>query len=437
VIQTKNQQKNPRIVQITSLDRKGRGKGTTNTGGVLAVPYTIPGEEVLAEKHPRKLGTVVDILQPAAQRTQPRCRHFTHCGGCALQHISYDHQLRLKREKVAELFQRHDIPWAINDLPITGSPDYAYRNRMDFVWWYDGRFGLRRAGKWNAMENLEECHLLPQEVMELVLELKRRALSLGLPFRDQKKRVRGLRYFIIRRGVFTSDVMVNIVSDSMDIPPELWADSSAITSVYQLINNNLERDTSDGEPVHLAGYPYYREKILGHEFQIGPTCFFQPNPVVTQEMVRYVRTLLTSSGTRTGLLDLYCGVGVFSILLADLFPKAIGIESHFESIVSARENDGKSAVQFIHSEAERTDTSLWKGLDTLVVDPPRTGLHPDVIQAMLGHPFRDVVYVCCNPVRGVEDLAVLQAKYTIKSVHLFDQFPQTPHVEMIAHLVQH
>ncbi len=425
--------KNLRTVRISHLEKKGRGVGKTDTGGQLTVPYTIPGELIEVEKLKRKEGRVVKVTEPSPHRIHPLCKHFTVCGGCAWQHIDYEHQLTIKKKSIADLISHHSIPIDIVNIDIVPSPPYEYRNRMDYVWWFDGRFGLRQRGKWHSIVNLEECHLLPQPVMKIVFEVNRRVQNAGLPFRDQKKKIPGLRYLIIRRGVFTGEVMLLFVTDPMELPHSLWKELEGINSVYQLINDNLENDNSDGRPVHVAGEIFLRENICGKTFKYGPRSFFQPNPVMAEKMVEHIRALLLQEDySKKGLLDLYCGVGLFSALLVDHFREVKGIECSEEAVNAAKENAKNLPATFLCEDAIKISQEHFTDTDVLIADPPRVGIHPKTLQSIKNHPFRRIIYVSCNPRRGLEDIEKLSEQYDIQSIRLFDQFPQTPHVEMIA-----
>lgn len=425
-----------RVCRIEQFDAKGRGTGPTDTGGRLAVPYTIPGEVVEVEKLRRQEGRLRRVLEPSPVRIEPACAHFGVCGGCAWQHIDYAAQRQLKLDQIRERLSALDLCPEEESLCLEPSPPYAYRNRMDFIWWHDGRFGLRERGKWFSVVDLHECRLLPEEVMHTALEVNRRARALGLPFRDAKHQTPGLRYLVVRRGIFTGDLMVNFVSDPMDLPASLWEGLEGVTSVYQLVNDNLENDLSDGIPARLWGNPSYQERILDRIFEVGPRSFFQPNPAVAEKMAAYVRDRVNHRERRGGLLDLYCGIGLFSVCLADLFDHVTGVENNPEAVHWARINAAGLPISFVAEDAETWLARPRREFDTLLVDPPRTGLPPRVIQAVLGQLFPNIVYVSCNPGRGLEDIAALAPHYRLHSARLFDQFPQTPHVELIAFLVR-
>ncbi len=438
-----NNQTNPkkvflRTVHISHLDRKGVGVGKTHTGGELKVPYTLPGELVEAQKLRRRDGRLLQVTEPSLHRIEPDCCHFSDCGGCSWQHIDYAYQLQLKRERVADRLREFDFPIRAENLEIDASEPFAYRNRMDFLWWFNGDFGLRRRGKWYSAVNLHECHLLPKSVMDVALEVNRRVQKMGFTFRDSKNHTGGLRYLIIRHGVFTQNIMLSFVSDPMPIPASLWDGLDEVISVYQLINDNAENDLSDGEAVHLWGEPYYYEKIGSHKFCVGPRSFFQPNPAVATRMVSHLRDGVSSLDSRKGLIDLYCGIGLFTISLADCFEKGMGIENNPEAIALAKRNawglSGRSPVHFVCMDAEKWDWERLQNYDTLLIDPPRTGLHDSVLALLKRRPFPQLIYVSCNPTRGIADLAQLQEVYELASMKLFDQFPQTPHVEFIAFL---
>lgn len=418
-----------RIVHIHGFDKKGHGSGETETGGRVAVPYSIPGETVEAVKR-RRVGTLVRVVEPSPHRTEPVCRHFGVCGGCRWQHVEYGHQLEWKRRRVRAKFDALGVDTTGFEMPVQPSPPYGYRNRMDFVWWFDGRLGLREQGKWHKMVNLEECRLVDEGTMEAVFEANRRAHALGLPFHDQKYRRPGLRYAIVRRGIYTGDLMLNLVSDPMNLPAELYEGLPGVTSVYQLVNADPESAVSDGEPVHRWGETRYRERILGREFIAGPRTFFQPNPAVAETMVECALEWAGNIQPRRFLADLYCGAGLFTAFLSEQFERTAGIELSGEALDCARLN--APAADFIECGAESMDAAWIEGSDLLLADPPREGLLPKALDAVRAARPGAILYVSCNPARGAEDIQTLLADYRLAGIRLFDQFPQTPHVEMMA-----
>lgn len=428
--------RNHRTAHITSLDAKGRGVGITDTGGIITVPFTIPGERVEVEKLKRKQGKILRFIDTSEFRIESRCRHFGACGGCSWQHIRYEKQLQLKRLRIWMKLRDYDIHVPFDEITIEPSSPFSYRSRMDFIWWHDGRFGLREAGKWYSIVNLNECHLLSDYCMNIAFTINRRAHDLNLPFRDAKHKIPGLRYLILRRGVFTNEIMLLLVSDRMEIPETLWSGFDSVTSVYQLINDQFENDLSDGKPRHLWGNQTYRESIQGHLFEIGPRSFFQPNPLVAEKMVEYVRRLVLEIPEKHSVVDLYCGIGLFAISLSDQFDEIVGIENNAEAIDLARKNTISSNSMFHVSDAEQWIASCDCRHDFLLVDPPRTGLPTSVVSLLADRPFNHFIYVSCNPNRGIEDIATLSTAYRLVSIRLFDQFPQTPHVEMIAYLTR-
>lgn len=424
-----------RRARIESLDAKGRGLATADTGARMTVPYVIPGEFVEAEKS-RRTDRLLQILEASPHRVEPQCAHFTVCGGCAWQHIDYTHQLRLKQEAILEWMRASGLTAPTQAPLIDPSPPFGYRNRMDFVWWHDGRFGLREAGKWRSIVDLRECHLIPPEVMTAALEVNRRARELNLPFRDGRGRIPGLRYLVVRRSVFTDQIMLLFVSDPMELPSDLWDGLERVISVFQLVNADLENDASDGEPVHLWGETTYRERLLGRDFLVGPRSFFQPNPVMAARMVEHIRSLL-GERKRERLLDLYCGVGFFSSTLADRFEKTLGVECVAEAIDYAKKNCADLPnAHFELLEAERIDALPTDDFDVLLLDPPRSGVHPKTLKWIEHRHFPEIVYVSCNPRLALQEIARLDGLYALSSLRLFDQFPQTAHVEMIAHLTR-
>ena len=418
------------------MNAKGQGVGTSQTGGRLVVPGAIPGECVEVIKR-RKRCPVLRILEPSPDRVGPRCIHFGQCGGCAWQHVEYEHQLHLKRETVLTEFRQKGIDLSHLSVHIEPSEPFYYRHRMDFVWWRDGRFGLRRRDDWRSIVNLDECHLLPAHVFQIAAEVHRRVQADGLPLWDSLQKRPGMRYLVIRTAHFTGETMLAFVSDALPLPPALWEGLDGVTSVYQLLNENLESDLSDGIPHHLAGNETIQEEMLSRRFHIGPNTFFQPNPAMAACLVDCLRGWMRQGEKpRKKMMDLYCGVGLFSILLGDLFEEVLGVEVSEPSICLAIRNAGKGKYRFLHSDAASLPPEVWNDVDVLLVDPPRDGLHPKALQAVRAAAPAEVLYVSCNPRRGIEDISALLNAFTIRQVQLFDQFPETPHVEMAVHLVR-
>ena len=273
--------------------------------------------------------------------------------------------------------------------------------------------------------------------MDIAFEINRRVQRAGLPFRDQRMKIPGLRYLVMRLGVFTDELMVCFVSDPMEIPANLYEGLDRVVSVYQLVKVSLENDLSEGDPVHLWGKTTYRENILGHNYEVGPCSFFQPNPAVAEKMVLHVRDILLSSPHRPiHLLDLYCGLGLFSIATADVADSVLGIELVEEAVNLANQNADGTKARFLCMEADKITPELLAPFTTLLADPPRIGLSPFVVDVIRQSAFDEIIYVSCNPARGIDDISKLLDLYELKSVTLFDQFPETPHVEMIAHLIK-
>ena len=395
----------------------GRAVGR-HAGKAIFVPYAIPGERITAritdERKRYAFAEGVELLQASPQRVLPRCVHFgpEKCGGCHFQHIAYEAQLQYKREVVADQLQRiggfADPPVR----PTLPSPQpWAYRSHATFHVNADGR--LCFVGTDNTtLVPIEECHILRPELWELLS-----LLDLDVP---ELERVR------LQVGSAPNDRMI-VLSTRDDSVPELLVDLPV--SVNFLL--------SDNEPVNLVGESHVRYTVRGHTFRVTAGGFFQVNLPVAELLVDEVLDRLQLQGDEA-VLDLYAGVGLFTAFLAERAALVTSVESYPPAVTDADANLADfDNVDLIEGNVEAVLPVLDESYDAVVLDPPRSGVDVRVLDALGELAPRTVVMVSCEPSTLARDAQRLVRKgYRLLSVQPLDMFPQTYHVESVAHFVR-
>jgi 23S rRNA (uracil-5-)-methyltransferase RumA len=350
------------------------------------------------------------------------CPHYGRCGGCSLQHVPYEQQLDQKRMAISKLLGREPDE-------VMPSPEIVhYRNRMDYVVSGNLAIGLRERGKWWSHVDITKCPLQSPEADSLRNSFREFARERGLEGYDVRRHEGLLRYLVIREGKFTGERMAAVVTTRPI--PDVVSEFSPDVRIDSLLNgvNGGPADTSRADQVLVVrGNRGISEKLLGYRFWLELNTFFQTNPYTAELMVKFVRDEV--SGSRT-VYDLYSGVGTFTIPAAEVSEYAVGVESDPSSVELARRNavDNGSRADFMTARAESLGAI---DADTVILDPPRAGVHPKVIGLLLSSSPSRIIYLSCNPARQAEDIARLRG-YSIDRLIMVDQFPHTPHVETVA-----
>jgi 23S rRNA (uracil1939-C5)-methyltransferase len=403
-----------RTVRLESLVHGGAALGRDG-GRVVFVPFGLPGELVrvaIVEERPDYLrGRLLEVIEPSPDRVAAPCVYFGACGGCNWQHLAYPAQLEAKRQIVVEQLERLG---KFSDPPVRptiGSSDpWHYRNQARFSARRSGHLGFTRSDQRRFLQ-IDYCLIMQPPINAVLAELQGRALG------------RRLHQVVVRAGARTGDLLVN---------PK--------------VGNGLE-------PVP-SGQPFYREALLGREFVVSPSSFFQVNTrpdrrdlssVVADPPadVSQAELLVLLARDRLGLtgdewiVDAYCGVGVFALLLAPYCAGVVGIEESASSLRDARANLGDTLnVSLVQAKVEEALPKLEGRLDAIVIDPPRAGCRPPVLRAILDRQPRRVFYVSCEPSTLARDLRVLvDGGYRLEEVQPVDLFPQTYHIETCTTLV--
>lgn len=429
---------------VERLAADGSGVISRPEGKPYLVYNTIPGETVnatvvkrSAEGHRARLD---EIVASSPDRVEPRCPYAAECGGCKWQHMAYARQTREKFDRLNATFSEAGIPCPVESI-VPCPVQLYYRNRMDFVFGRNGELGLKLPDRWWATLDLETCFLLSEESAAIVNDVRAWTKSTGLPFWNSKTHEGFFRYLVIREGKNTNERMVTLVtSATYPMPPGFEnAVGNRATSILQGINDKLTDLSLSDEIIPIKGEPFIHEIINGIRYKITPNAFFQTNTTMAARLHDAVREYCGDLREKT-LLDLYCGSGFFSLGIPA--GRVIGIEENAEAIKCAKENAATNGVRadYFVSKAENFD---WTGYspDVVIVDPPRAGMHPDMVETLLRAAPKTIVYVSCKYERFAKEFngtatnaPGLSTRYQIARASALDLFPHTPHVEFVARL---
>lgn len=353
---------------------------------------------------------------------EPVCQHFGECGGCMFQNIPYENQLLLKKDYVNDLFE--GIATVGHVEP--GTP-LGYRNRMDMVCAF-GKKGLRMQGRYRQVVDIHSCAIMQSASNEKFIEL--RELLSAIEDYDYLHHSGYLRYIVLRQGRFTGEVMANLV---VSVPENrfgfaLYDFLEAVDSSSILLSDTLA-DLSFG-PVHQTlKKGFITENFDGIEYMITPNSFFQSNSEVALTMYRKIK-----SWTAGRTLDLYSGVGSISLFVASSADSVTGVEIVQESVDTAHknaENNETGNVNFLCADTLDYVKENSASFDTLILDPPRSGMHPKMIKEIRNMKLDRIIYMSCNPATCRDDVKALE-DWEIETFEAYDMFPQTPHVETLA-----
>ncbi|MBC6996124.1 23S rRNA (uracil(1939)-C(5))-methyltransferase RlmD [Neolewinella lacunae] len=454
-------------VRITGLADKGFCVGKTPAGEVVFVEKVVPGDvvDVRPFKKRKKLlfATPLEWRQRSADRVEPFCQHFGVCGGCKWQDFSYAGQLREKDQIVRDALTRIGKIEVGQWEPILGSEATSfYRNKLEFGVanrrWLTAEevgtevnneanvIGFHKAGAYDKLIEIEECHLQHGPSNLLRNGIQALAIEMGVPFFDMRERTGLFRQFMIRTTTTGQCMLVLafFTDDQARIQPFLSAIMARfgqhLTSLYYCINGKINEYMMDLEMVHFAGTTTVVEN-LGHvNFHIGPKSFFQTNTRQGQRLYDITAEYAGLTG-QENVYDLYTGIGSIGQYLAKDARAVVGIEEIAAAIEDAKVNaalNGLDNCTWYAGQVEHILTPEFAAEhgrpDVLITDPPRAGMHPKVLPMLLELAAPVIVYVSCNPATQARDLAILAEKYRVVKARAVDMFPQTSHVESVVRL---
>lgn len=435
-----------------------KGKGIAKVDGLAVfVPNTAPGDHIKARITKRRKNyreaKLVEVLSGGPRRISPKCGHARECGGCSWQHVEYNYQLEFKRDQVRDHMKRiggfTDIE--VNDTVGCDDP-YYYRNKMEYSigarrWLDDWEInseayvddrcfaaGLHAPGRYDKILNLGECHLQDPVSYRILDFIRSWCVEREVEPFNIKRRQGFLRNVVIRNSYHTDDLMVNLVtfSDNPEIINPLARDLlekfPEITTIVNNINDRSNPTAVGRYEMVIHGPGYITDRIGNYTFDIDANSFFQTNTKQAEILYEVARRYADiEAGDR--IFDLYCGVGTLSLFLSDKAKQVLGIELSETAIANARKNartNGAGNVNFLQGDiqkiAHKNLIEQYGRPDCLITDPPRAGMHPEVIDHLNKLKVPKLVYISCNSSTMARDLKKLSAVYDIKEIQPVDMF---------------
>ena len=458
----------PILTDILITDVAAEGKAIAKVDNlVIFVPYVVPGDvvdlQIKRKKHSYAEAEAIAIKKHSELRAQPFCKHFGVCGGCKWQCLPYEEQLRFKQKQVWDNLTRIGKIELPEMMPILGSKHVArYRNKLEFGFsnkkWLTSEqvasgvqfdcmdaVGFHIPGAFDKILDIEECHLMDDINNRLRNGIRAYALAHGLTFFDLRQQTGLLRNMMLRTSA-TGEIMLLMQfcmrgaddeAQAKALLEHLHATFPEVTSLLYVNNTKCNDTIGDLDVITFAGTPFIYETMEGLRFKVGPKSFYQTNTEQAYELYKVARNFAALTGDEL-VYDLYTGTGTIANFVARQARQVVGIEYVPEAIEDAKVNAALNGLDNTLFYAGDMKDILTTGfierhgkLDVIITDPPRAGMHADVVNAILFAAPRRIVYVSCNPATQARDLALLDADYRVTKVQPVDMFPQTHHVENV------
>ncbi len=454
------------VLDLTLEKVADRGKclGYHN-GQVVFVSHALAGENVRAKVVRRRKKFVeaqlLEILAPSPSRIEPRCDYFKSCGGCTLQHVNYSQQLEDKHQLVREAMTREaHLPDLDVRSPLKAPIPYGYRNKMEFSFspyrWltpeeieskeiFDTSFalGLHPTKNFAKIVDIHRCHLQGERSTAVVNGIRHLAKQLKWRPWNWRKHEGFLRHLVIRQSAHLPDYMVNLITSRYDkdcmsqLEAYLKEHHPYVTTLVNTINSTPAQTAFGEQTETIFGPGILRDRIGEIKFEIAPGAFFQTNTLQAEQLVNVVRNLADLTA-KDHVYDLYCGTGTMALSLAPHAAQVTGIELIEDAILNARNNATLNHIhncRFICGDMLRLlkpeFIQEYGPPDTVVLDPPRAGMHPKVAEQVSRLDARKIVYVSCNVHSQARDLSILSRSYRAVVAQPIDLFPQTHHIENV------
>jgi 23S rRNA (uracil1939-C5)-methyltransferase len=455
-------------VAVTDLAAEGKAIARIENQ-VVFITGAIPGDIVNVRVHRKKKnymeGTIEQLVQPSADRVTPVCEHFGICGGCTWQQLPYEKQLMYKEKQVRDQLERIGRIDGSLVRPILGcSQPYHYRNKLEYTFsskrWFTKEeigsgetitdlqgLGFHIPGKFDKVLDIKTCHLQPEPSNSIRLAIREYCMEHQLPFFDILNQTGFLRNVIIRNNL-QGEFMV-IVSFFHDDPPvrdgllfNLASRFPEITSLLFVINPKGNDTIHDREVQVFKGNDHLLERMEDLTFRISPKSFFQTNTEQAGALYDITRRMANLQGKEI-VYDLYTGTGTIALFMARHCSRVVAVEYVQEAIEDAKINADLNEIENAHFFAGDMKDILTPEFiaregspEVVILDPPRAGVHPDVLARILEASPERIVYVSCNPGTQARDLAILSSGYHVTEVQPVDMFPHTMHVENVALLLR-
>lgn len=443
------------LVKIESTEFPSVGIGRDEERKIY-VKNAFPGQVIKGRVKKKKADYAevkpLEVVERAEYEVEAKCPHFGICGGCSSQTLTYEKQLEFLGDEVKKLFEDANVTTGEYE-GVTGSQDqWEYRNKMEFTFGDMEKggelcVGMHMKNKSFGIINVDQCKIVDEDfrkVITLTIEYFRKQ---DLPYYRVMKREGYLRHLVIRKAKNTGELMVNLVTTTqIDFDLTEYVEilkgaefEGKLVSVLHTENNSFS-DAVVPEKVNvLYGIDHIQEELLGLKFKISPFSFFQTNTKGAEGLYSIVREYMGNSDNKV-VFDLYCGTGTIGQIVAPKAKKVVGIELIEEAVEAAKENaklNGLDNCEFLAGDVAEIIKTVKDKPEIIILDPPRSGVHPKALDYVIKFNAKEIIYVSCNPKTLVNDLKVLvDAGYEIVKTRVKDMFPNTPHAETVVKLVK-
>jgi 23S rRNA (uracil1939-C5)-methyltransferase len=448
-------------LEINQLDHKGAGQAVVRYEHELVkthnikvtIPKTLPDEKVratVAWPHAkRSKADLEEIVEAHPERVTAPCPHFDLCGGCVWQHWQYEGQLKQKTDFVRNsLISQGFDPELVKDTIGMEEDPWHYRNKMEFTFAADGSMGLHEQGNFRNIIPLETCLIAGEDMKNAAMEISAWVKEYALSGYNKDTHEGLLRHLMVRQSFVTDEIMLGLFATQApdaelaeaveQLKERIEQNYPKVKSFMWFVNTDLA-DRTQAEDMHLlSGRDFIYDEISGYRYRLWFDTFFQTNPVQAQKLIDLALEMANPQGTEN-MLELFCGVGTFSLPFASRVKKLAGIEIVESSIESAKRNASDNGISNTYFLAENARHGIDQVLehfgtpDLLLLDPPRAGAGGKVMRKIGRSEPKKVIYVSCNPETFAEDIKELeQFGYRLDQVQPVDLFPHTVHVECVA-----
>lgn len=451
-------------ILVIDAGSKGVCVGKAEDGKIVLIPNVVPGDvvdvKIFKKKSKYYEGIAIHFHEKSADRIPPICSHFGYCGGCKWQNMQYEAQLKYKQNEVWNHLKRIGKVTLPEMTPIVGSKDiFYYRNKMEFSFsdtkWLtpeqiaseevidrEHALGFHIPKMWDKILDIDHCYLQPDPSNAIRNGLKAFCIQNQIPFYSPRQQTGLMRSLMIR----TSSIGEIMVLVQFYAPMEkeialvmgyLEQNFPEITSLQYVINQKANDTIYDQEVVCFAGKNFIEEAMEGLKFKIQAKSFYQTNSKQAYELYQITRDFAQLSGKEV-VFDLYTGTGTIALFVSKLAKKVVGVEAVADAIKDAVENAKNNEISNCHFEVGDMKNVFNDEFiarhgkpDVVITDPPRDGMHADVVAQLLKIEAPKIVYVSCNSATQARDLALLEEKYEVQKIQPVDMFPQTYHVENV------
>jgi len=390
-------------IEIVKFDNSGRGIGYINDK-IIFVPKTVPGDivnvEIIKEKKNYLEGNLLEIVKPSRIRQEPKCPFFDKCGGCDLMHISLSESLEYKLNKVNEILKRNNIEYDVKEI-FKSDNCFNYRDKVSLKI-QDGKVGFYRNDTHMLVE-INYCYICKDAINDLIKDIKLLNIKNGE---------------IIIRCNYNNELL--LIINTLD----------EIKNINKLVDNHKIVGIINNDKL-IYGEDYFIDKINDYLFKVSYNSFFQVNPYICSKLFNLIEKYTKDSKK---VIDLYSGVGTLSVVASKNSNEVLGVEIIENAVIDANLNkclNKRNNLEFICEDTKNILNRITNEYDTIILDPPRSGVLKNVLEKIMEEKIDKIIYVSCDPNTLVRDLKILEDSYKIESFKLMDMFPETEHVESI------